>query len=340
MIMWVILLIAASILATSVLWFGKKKQMDISTSVVRGSDLVTKPTSQLSFSSRDELDDAQAIDPQILFPFSAQQTNTKPLFALGCSLKNRYGDNPIRLLTIIEGQDNENVAESTNQIVEKQSQIAERSESINTAVETETIEGNDIPLSITQTAEESDDDLILMGWSPCADRFTNEARYECIVDQVLVQTRLPVYILQLKHQLSTTSHLHLIIPKKVDHHGGFYESIYNVKQLAEDIDVPVTVYVFEKNIQQYRTLFDLVEVDIFAEFVSIESWKALWSKLATQTQPTDIVISLAVREEEIGWTEELEAFPKRCSDLSTQSFALFFLREDKPEYDNRFLRTE
>lgn len=291
-------------------------------------------TGSIPFFDRTERDDARAIDPQVLVPLSDRQEHTLRLSAVAGALKHRYGNKPIRLVTVVNEGDRGTGDDDDLDAVHDR--ITEYGDATNTAVRTEVSEDDDVAGAIVRTARESDDDLIVMGWDGPSD----DAMHGTVVDRVVSETSLPVYLFQLSQPLARSSRLQLVIPQRADHHEGFYEAIYNVKQLADGLEVPITVYVFEQNVEHYRTLFDLVEIDILAEFRSVASWDELQSTLVSRSEPDDVLITLAVREGEIGWSPELQTVTERFSDLPARAFALFFLREDTPEYDDRFLRTE
>jgi nucleotide-binding universal stress UspA family protein len=283
--------------------------------------------------NRVDVDEASAIDPQILFPVSRDQPYTDQLTAVACALKHRYGDSPIRLFRVAD--DDHDLSACDAELSTIRDRIADHGETANTAIRTTTGEG-DVAEEIVRAASSADDDLLLMDW----DEPSSGAAYGRIIDRVLARTPLPVYLFRFSGELPQTARLRLVIPRQVDHHEGFYEAIYNAKQLASHLDVPITVYVFEQNVQHYRTLFDLVEVDIPAEFRSIDSWDALGSTLERESGPDDLLVALGVREDEIGWHPEQQTLSERFGALPPRSFALLFLREDTPAYDDRFLRTE
>lgn len=188
-----------------------------------------------------------------------------------------------------------------------------------------------------QSARETDADLLVMGWDAvcAADRST----FGRTVDAVLAQLPLPVYLCRIGQEISEITHIHFVIPWEIDHHQGFYEAIYNAKQLAAECEVGIAVYTYGEHAHRYRQLFDLVEIDIKAEFKLTSSWSDLQSEFALRLQSTDFVITLAVREGEISWDDELWAFPTHYADVAAQSYALFFLREDDRKHDDQFLRT-
>lgn len=297
------------------------------------------PSPQISLFDTDDVDDARAIDPRILLPVTADQANADRSFDFACSIKHRYGDEPIHLFTVRStDRSDPNAATDADGIAAFHNRLAEAGHDRTTAVQTGTSRNDDVAEAIVRTARETDPDLLVMDWDgthPVLDAPDGRT-----IDRVLSRTSLPVYLVRIDDPLSAINRLHVVVPRQVDHHEGFYEAIYNVKQLASDLEATISVSVFEPNVQQYRTLFDLVEIDTPAEFDSVASWRDLQSSLETETTPEELIVTLAVREGEIGWDDELRTVSDRFADAPARSLALFFLREDEPDHDDRFLRME
>ncbi|WP_161569825.1 universal stress protein [Natronorubrum bangense] len=263
------------------------------------------------------------------------EEDPQQLLSFACALKHRYGDEPVHLVSVVN-DDAGKTADSRSDADAYLKRIAEQ-EPGNTAMRMAVYEGSDVSAGVVQSARETDTDLLVMGWDAvcAADRST----FGRTVDAVLAQLPLPVYLCRIGQGLSEITHIHFVIPWEIDHHQGFYEAIYNAKQLAAELDVGITVYTYGEHAHRYRQLFDLVEIDIKAEFKLTSSWSDLQSEFALHLQSTDFVITLAVREGEIGWDDELWTFPTHYADVAAQSYALFFLREDDRKHDDQFLRT-
>lgn len=294
---------------------------------------------QLSIFDSEDVDDARAIDPRIFLPDFTDATDdvTEQVLAFACSIKHRYGDEPVHLLRIDSNEARAGTGDS-----DTDSSTPNRFSGLevakNTAIHSETTESEDVPATVVRTVDETETDLVVMGDE--STRASEETAFGRTADHILAETSLPTYLVHLDGALSEKERLHVVVPQHIDHHEGFYEAIYNVKQLASTLEASVTVWVFEQNVQHYRTLFDLVEIDVLAEFASVQSWDELYAELELETAPDEFVITLAVRSEKISWDPELESVSTRLTDVPARSSALCFLREDEPEHDDRFLRTE
>ncbi|WP_293027517.1 sodium:proton exchanger [Natronococcus sp.] len=273
--------------------------------------------------------DHRTIDPQILLPVVDGGERALRLATVACALKHRYGDEPLVLLSIDgeadDGRDRPPIDE----------RLGEHGIATNTAIRTETVETDDVTAAVLRAAPEPNTDLLVTEWNPKGDGTTDRGTAE----EAVARTPLPVYQFRLSRPPSELARLRLVIPRHVDHHEGFYEAVYNVKQLSAQLELPITVYVFERNVDHYRTLFDLVEIDVLAEFRSVRSWDELGSTLEARADPADLLVTLAVREDEIGWDAELSTVAERFADLPPRSLALCFLRADEPAYEDQFLRT-
>lgn len=288
-------------------------------------------TSRLPFLERADDASSGPIDPQILLPVPDDAESGCRLAAIACALKHRYGDEPLRLLRM-EGCE----GRSAPEVDALADELNERGTASNTAIRTETIDGEDATDAIVRAAPEPNTDLVVAEWR----NLTDSAASDGAADELSSRTPLPIYRFRLSQSPSELARLRMVLPRHVDHHEGFYEAIYHGKQLADNLGLPITVYVFERNDDHYRTLFDLVEIDVPAEFRSVGSWTELESALRAGADPDDLLLTLAVREDEIGWDAELPAAAERFPELPPRSLALWYLREDEPAYDERFLRTE
>ena len=167
---------------------------------------------------------------------------------------------------------------------------------------------------------------------------TSRYGFGSIADALLEGTLLPIYVV--RHRTEAFPTIHVVLPWQIDHHEGFYEAIYNVKQLAQAFDASVRAYVFVDRVQQYENLFDLVEIDVPAAFESVQSWNALYSTLAEDSEPGEYVVVLMPRVGETGWDDELFDAPCRLASLPGRSVATFVLRGDESERPEQFFRTE
>lgn len=191
---------------------------------------------------------------------------------------------------------------------------------------------------IVNASVETQADVILLGWAP-----TQRSRtwmFGTQIDRILQQTDLPVHVANISQPISTTEDVYVVLPEGIDHHEGFFESLYYLKKLAADLGVSPTVIAVGGSVHQYERLFDLVEPELSAEFLVVDTWDDLRRSLAEHADPNDLVTVLSSRRGDVGWHEALAALPQQLNDLPPRSFILMHPRKAAPEYDRLFLRFE
>ena len=277
-------------------------------------------------------------DPRILLPLVPGSEHQRDLLEFAFVLRDRYGTSPIHLLSVVRPDTSGNTEAAVAEVESELEDVAEFAYAAETPIETETRVNHNVASGIVRGAIETRSDLVVLGWQ--GTQSFGQRIFGSTIDQVLDQTSLPVFVTHFGHPVNTTSHLHVVLPRGVDHHDGFYEGVYKTKRLADVLGVPITVYVFEANVHQYQQLFDLVEIDVGATFESVASLDELQRRLAKTTSSDDLVVTLSAKPGTIGWQDELETLPNRLVELPSRSFAVLYLRDDEPERDTRFLRID
>ncbi|WIV67740.1 cation:proton antiporter [Natrialbaceae archaeon AArc-T1-2] len=278
-----------------------------------------------------------ALDPRILLPLSTDADRRRRLLELAFVLKDRYGTEPVHLLTVVpprSGKTETRVAEVERDL----ENAAEFGGAAEIPVEVETRVNHNVASGIVRGSVETRADTIVIGWD--ASRTFGRRIFGSTIDQVLRRTTVPVVVSRLGHPINTTQKLYVVVPPGLDHHEGFYEAVHTVKRLAIQLGTPMTVLVVEGSPRQYERLFGLVEQELTAEFDEVDSWGSLLPELSTRTGSDDLIIVMSPREGSVGWHSELGELPGRLVELPPESFITIYPREDEPEYDATFLKIE
>lgn len=291
---------------------------------------------QLAMSEEVDLKEEAVVDPRILIPFAPESRHGRELLEFGFALKERFGTNPVFLLSVIppqwRGQTEEHIAEVEKELED----IGQFADAAEVPVRIETRLNYNVASGIIRGTTETRADLLIIGWNPT--RTVGDQLFGNIIDQVLRGTTLPVFVTHFGHPVNTTEQLTLFLPPGIDHHEGFYEGVYISKLMADKLGIRLSIVTFEDNLKQYQQLFEFVEIDIDAEFHSVSSWTHLHEALENTTGQNDLVMALSAREGEVGWHPQLKELPNHLIDLPAHSFVVLYLREDEPEYDAKFLR--
>lgn len=282
--------------------------------------------------------DEEGLDPRILLPLSTDADRRRRLLELAFVLKDRYGTEPVHLLTVVQPQHGGSTQANVANVERDLENAAEFGGAAEIPVEAETRVNHNVASGIVRGSTETRADMIVMGWD--ARGSFGRRMFGSIIDQVLRRTTLPVVISRLGHPINTTQRLFVVVPPGVDHHEGFYEAVHILKRLAIELGTPMTVLVVDGSAHQYERLFGLVEREFTAEFEEIGSWPRLVPELEDRADEDDLIGVLSPRAGSVGWHEELGDLPNRLVELPPESFIAVHPREDEPEYDAKFLKID
>ncbi|MFC7214381.1 cation:proton antiporter [Saliphagus sp. GCM10025334] len=288
---------------------------------------------------------ASEIDPEgdfdiasrILLPVTHVGERQRQLLEFAFLLRESSASDPIHLLTVVSPgeEDTDDVVEDVQADLDE---LAGMGSGAEIPVDTEVRVNHNPASGIVNGALETRADLVLIGWSPS--QSISRWMFGNVIDRVLQGTELPVHVAQLDTPINTTEELFVVLPQGIDHHEGFFESVYHVKKLASDLGVSPTVLAVGGRGRQYERLFDFVEPELSGTFETVGSWDELRRTLAAQAGSNDLVTVVSARRGDVGWHEELAGFPRELTELPPRSFVLLHPRTGDPEYDRRFLRFE
>lgn len=276
---------------------------------------------------------------RLLLPVTHAGERQRELLEFGFLLRESSSPDPIHLLTVVSPD------ASPDDVDDVQAELDELAGAANGAevpVDTAVRINHNPASGIANAALETRADLVLIGWSPSASPARSFSRWMFgnVIDRVLQGTDLPVHVAKLDAPINTTEELFVVLPRGIDHHEGFFESVYHVKKLADELGVSPTVLAVGGRAQQYERLFDLVEPELSGTFETVDSWAALRRTLADESGRNDLVAAVSARRGDVGWHEQLERIPRELAALPPRSFVLLHPRTGDPDYDRRFLRLE
>ena len=283
-----------------------------------------------------ELQGEGITDPRILLPMAPESKHSRKLLEFGFAMKEQFSTNPIHLLAVIRPQWGGPTEAHVANVESELADLAEFGDAAEVPVSVETRINHNVASGIVRGITETRADQLIIGWN--ATRSFGGRLFGNIIDQVLRRTNLPVFVTHFGHPVNTTKRLFVFLPPGIGHHDGFYEGLYAVKNVGENLGTPITVYTFPGDLEQYRRLYDLVEMDVDATFEAVDGWGGFDETLSENTEENDLVMIVSARKGEIGWHDELAALPNQLIELPPQSFIVYYCREDAPGYDAQFLR--
>ncbi|RQH00382.1 cation:proton antiporter [Natrarchaeobius oligotrophus] len=280
--------------------------------------------------------DGDGKDPNILLPLSHHAELQERLLELAFVIKGDSGTEPVNVMTVVQPDRGGSTEAQIAAVQSDLDEIAAAGSAAEIPIQTQTRINHNVASGVVQGAVEVQANQIIMGWD--ATRSFRHRIFGSIIDQVLRRTTLPVLVSRLGHPINTTRRIFVVVPIGADHHEGFYEAVHLVKRLASGLGAELNVVVVEGSAHQFEQLFDLVEVDVPAEFESIDAWNGLLPWLESETDDDDLIVAVSPRRGDVGWHTELEDLPARLAELPPESFIAIHPRQGEPEYDRQYLR--
>lgn len=291
---------------------------------------------ELALNTEAEPDTDIPTEPRILLPVTHAGDRQRHLLEFAFLLQAASARIPIHLLTVVSPDGGDALDDTVENRQAELDELALLGSDAEIPVNTE-VRVNHNPVSgIVNGAVETRADLILMGWAPT--QTLSSRMFGDLIDRVLQRTTFPVHVARLNYPINTTEEMFVVLPNGIDHHEGFFESVYYIKKLATVLGISPTVLAVEGSEHQYERLFELVGPETSSEFRTVASWRELRRTLAEESGAHDLVTVVAARHGDVGWHEALATLPRRLTELPPESFVLMYPRKDDPEYDRRFLR--
>lgn len=291
---------------------------------------------QLALAGDVEPDADASPTPRLLLPVTHNGDRQRRLLELAFLLREEAEGKAVHLLTVVTPESDQFTDETVDRVQTELDDLATLGSDAEVPVDTEVRVNHNPASGIVKGALEVRADAILIGWTPT--RSLSQRIFGDVIDRILQQTDLPVHVAYLNHPINTTDEFFVVLPTGIDHHEGFFESVYQIKKLATELGASPTVLAVEGSAHQYERLFDGVEPELSAEFRTVGSWHELLDTLADESGPDDLVTVVSARKGDIGWHEVLAELPRKLATLPPESFVLIHPRQGDPEYDRLFMR--
>lgn len=256
---------------------------------------------------------------RILIP-CAEPASAPPLLDLANLFRDRSAAQPITLVNVVENDDR---AETRSLRMRKQlADQARYAAASDTLVNTVVTIDNNIAGGIIRVAQETNSNLILLGWS---DRVTLlERLFGPKTDTLLRNYHQLVMVTRIPKPLASHRRLLLLCPPLAEREPGFGQWIGKVQRLAKElalrVDVlsePGTHAALLAEASDQRLSFEPSLIPL-AEGTDPEAL------LATHTQPHDLVVVVSARPRSISHNAALDHLPRRL-DKQYQELSLIMV---------------
>lgn len=302
---------------------------------------------------------------RILIPLTEYTDNTDTLLDLAMLLRGSSSDEPIRALTVVEregqqldiderytstGQpeadsgrpDDQQSDETEAEVAEAEETLEateEQAASAEVPIDTQTRIEESVVSGIVGTIEENRITTVIMGRND--QRRFGQRLFGNTIEQLLNRTTELVVIATLTQPVNTAERLVVVLPSRIAAHPGFYAGAHMVKQMANQLGIPLQYLLIAGDQDRYEQLVEPVEPETPFEIESIGGWTQFWSGGDDRFTESDLVVALSPREGARGWQSSLDDLPQQLAQQAPANTIVMYLSEDTDASRNRrFMRME
>lgn len=264
---------------------------------------------------------------RILIPM-ANPSNMEALLDFSMVLRREHSTEPLYPLTVIR----EDVTSNVPQVAQAEKMLGHAvlyAAGAEIPVRVLTRIDQSVAHGILRAIAEEQISTVVVGWNP---KVTGEEKiFGSILDQVLDQTHLPVFVTHLVKPLNTTRRVFLIIPKNSLLKRSFKGTIKRLKIIVSRLGASLHVIILrdEANLSLYKELIQEIKPHLETTFEFVPNYDTLYNDIFTRLKEHDLTIVLSARKGTIAYRPQLKEIPSRLAEQVSESFIVFYPREEE-----------
>lgn len=150
---------------------------------------------------------------------------------------------------------------------------------------------------------------LIIGWPESGT--THELLRGSLINQLLGQTHINLFVSRLRDPLKTFSRLLLVLPQHAEHEEGFHDAMLTLKHLSAQIGAQVHVVTPKEAIPAFTTYFEDGTLFEDVKFHPLARWAKLVPSLPKLANDADLVLLYAVRRGGLAWSPGDSTLPSR-----------------------------
>jgi mannitol/fructose-specific phosphotransferase system IIA component (Ntr-type) len=183
---------------------------------------------------------------------------------------------------------------------------------------------NNVASGIAQAARENRITDIIIGWNNARPR--SGVIFGGVIDQVLAASDQQVLVCRLGHEVTTSKRLMVVLPPMVDVSPGFFNAVSTLKQLSNQLGLPLEVLAVEGDPDGLGERFAEVKSEAVVEITRLDGWATLMTRLETEMTLQDLLVIVSSRPGTLAHSATLDRLPAWCARLEL-SFIMLYLNE-------------
>ncbi len=282
---------------------------------------------------------------RVLVPLAGNRETTGRLLDFAMLVRQTAADTePLRALTVIQRKPTQlrgAETETARAVADAEAHLEEAAEHVASAevpVETHTRVERSVASGVAETVRDERITAIVMGWAQ-TNRFGSRF-FGDTVEQVLERTSKLVFVSQLREPINVADRVVCVLPARIASHPGFYEAMYTIKTVTDQLGVDLECYVVAGDPQRYARLIEGIEPGTTTHVDVVPAGSDFSAAMRDRVTETDLVIALSPRPNSRGWQSWLDSLPRRLEGLSAANVVVAYPSEEDGSDKRRFLRVK
>jgi Kef-type K+ transport system membrane component KefB/nucleotide-binding universal stress UspA family protein len=290
-------------------------------SILFSSLLVERTARQVAMSQGDSEQSPVETLQRVLVPM-ANPATSEALLEVAFLLRRRSDEEFLYPLAVIrdDGASSSRAAQAERILAHAVVQAAEAE----APVQPITRIANNVASGIVQAARENRITDIIIGWNrPGA---ASGTVFGSVIDRVLAASDQQVLVCRLKHSVSTSKRLIVVLPPMVDASPGFFNAISTLKQLSSQLGLPLDILAVESDPDKLRERIAEIDGDAVVEITRVDGWATLMMRLRQAVTSEDLLVIVSSRPGTLAHSATLDRLPSWCAQQEL-SFIVLYLNE-------------
>ncbi|MHC1704531.1 MAG: cation:proton antiporter [Tenuifilaceae bacterium] len=262
-----------------------------------------------------QLEQISEINERILVPVSNPETIDN-LIEFANYLKAHHQKDPIYTLMVVKNEDEVGSSKSS------MSRAIEIGSSAEYKVETATRVDINIASGIIRACKELMISDIVMGWK--GNFSPKQWIFGSLLENLLTETRLPIYVVGFKQPLNTFNQIKVIVPPFAEYEPGFVHWLKTLKNFSSQTKTKLNIKVEKNSYANFITAISFSKLKIDYTIDLINSWEDFFSP-DNELSNDDLLFFVSARQGSISYASKLDSIPRQISKrFKDKSFVIVY----------------
>lgn len=275
--------------------------------------------------SSEILKTSKANNEHILLPI-ANVENMRKLLEFSVLVKDKNGNNPISVLTVVSNDDEAevNIVRARNKLEElvKEGSASETEVNVITTIDHNAVSG------IARITKEITADIIVLMWPDKKNKLTSK------LDNIITKINKTVLVCHFEKPLVLHKRIFLVVPPLSEHESGFELWFTKIAKLAQELSISIQLYCNPKTGKSIESFHRKSKFTVTINLNVFEDWDDILI-LSRNIQENDLFILVSSRKDGLSHLAVLENLPFKLQKyFPTNSKVIVYPQQVEHDYDS------